>query len=72
MSIPGWLQNQKIQAVLLMALTLILLVATEPQIGLTWDEDIYMRASEMYISWFGNLITEPATALSKEIGRAHV
>ena len=65
MSIPHWLQNRKIQAVLLMALTLILLVATEPQIGLTWDEDIYIRASEMYISWLGNLITEPAAALSK-------
>jgi hypothetical protein len=66
MSIPRWLQNRKIQAVLLMALTLILLVATEPQIGLTWDEDIYMRASEIYISWLGQLITEPSAALSKE------
>ena len=64
MSIPGWLQNRKIQAVLLMALTLILLVATEPRIGLTWDEDIYMRASEMYISWLGKLVTQPAAALS--------
>jgi hypothetical protein len=66
MSIPGWLHNQKTQAVLLMALTLILLVATEPQIGLTWDEDIYIRASEIYISWLGNLITEPAATLSKK------
>jgi 4-amino-4-deoxy-L-arabinose transferase-like glycosyltransferase len=65
MSIPGWLHNQKTQAVLIMVLTLILLVATEPQIGLTWDEDIYMEASERYISWLGKLITQPAAALSK-------
>ncbi|RPJ19132.1 MAG: hypothetical protein EHM33_30770, partial [Chloroflexi bacterium] len=51
--------------VLIMVLTLMLLVATEPRIGLTWDEDIYMRASEIYTSWFGKLITQPAAALSK-------
>ncbi|HSB03374.1 MAG TPA: hypothetical protein VLE49_22175, partial [Anaerolineales bacterium] len=65
MSIPRWLQNRKLQAVLIMVLTLVLLVATEPRIGLTWDEDIYMRASEIYTSWFGKLITQPAAALSK-------
>ncbi|RPI96908.1 MAG: hypothetical protein EHM40_00055, partial [Chloroflexi bacterium] len=66
MSIPRWLQNRKFQAVLIMVLTLVLLVATEPQIGLTWDEPIYMRASEIYTSWFGKLITQPAEALSKD------
>jgi len=65
MSIPHWLQNRKIQAVLIMLLTLILLVATEPRVGLTWDEDIYMRASEIYTAWFGKLITQPAAALTK-------
>jgi len=65
MAIPRWLQNRKLQAVLIMVLTLMLLVATEPRIGLTWDEDIYMRASEIYTSWFGKLITQPAAALSK-------
>jgi 4-amino-4-deoxy-L-arabinose transferase-like glycosyltransferase len=66
MSIPHWLQNRKIQAVLIMALTLVLLVATEPQIGLTWDEPDYIVASEAYSSWFGKLITQPAMALSKD------
>ncbi|RPI94961.1 MAG: glycosyl transferase [Chloroflexi bacterium] len=66
MSIPRWLQNRKIQAVIIMVLTLVLLLATEPQIGLTWDEPIYMRASEIYTSWFGKLITQPAEALSKD------
>ncbi len=65
MSIPRWLQNRGIQAILVMALTLVLLVATEPQIGLTWDEPDYVIASEAYISWFGKLITQPAVALSK-------
>ena len=64
MSIPHWLQKREFQVVLLMVLTLILLIATEPQIGLTWDEDIYMRASELYTSWLGKLFTQPAAALS--------
>ena len=66
MSILHWLQNRKIQALLIMVLVLILLVATEPQIGLTWDETIYIRASEIYSSWLGKLITQPAAALSTE------
>ncbi|HEX2993249.1 MAG TPA: glycosyltransferase family 39 protein, partial [Anaerolineales bacterium] len=65
MSVSRWLQNRKIQAALIMVLTLILLVATESRIGLTWDEDIYMRASEIYTSWFGKLITQPVAALTK-------
>ena len=65
MYIPRWLQNRQIHAVLIMALTLILLVTSESQIGLTWDADIYMRASEIYTSWFGKLITQPAVALTK-------
>jgi hypothetical protein len=64
MSIPSWLQNRKIQTVLIMALVLIFLLVTEPRIGLTWDEDIYMRASELYTSWLGKLVTQPAEALS--------
>jgi hypothetical protein len=66
MSIPRWLQNRKFQSVLMMVLTLALLVATEPQIGLTWDEPDYIVASEAYSSWFGKLITQPAAALSKD------
>ncbi len=65
-SVPPWLQGLKIQAVLVMLLTLALLVATEPQIGLTWDEPDYIVASEAYSSWFGKLIQQPAAALSKE------
>lgn len=66
MSLPHWLQNRTIQAALAMVLTLGLLVATEPQVGLTWDEPIYMEASERYVSWLGQLVTQPGTALSRE------
>jgi hypothetical protein len=66
MSIPRWMENRKIQAVLIMVLTLVLLVATEPKIGLTWDEPDYIVASEAYSSWLGKLITQPAAALSKD------
>lgn len=66
MSVPGWLYHRKTQALLIMGLILVLLVATEPQIGLTWDEDIYMEASERYIAWLGKLVTQPAVALTKD------
>jgi 4-amino-4-deoxy-L-arabinose transferase-like glycosyltransferase len=66
MSIPRWMKNIKIQAVLIMVLTLMLLMATESGIGLTWDEPDYIVASEAYSSWFGGLITQPAAALSKD------
>ena len=57
MPIPSWMKNRTIQAVVIMVLTLVLLVATEPQIGLTWDEPDYIVASEAYSSWLGKLIT---------------
>ena len=63
MSISHWLKDRKIQAALIMVLTLLLLIVTEPQIGLTWDEDIWSRASELYTSWLGKLFTQPAAAL---------
>ncbi|MBN1439378.1 MAG: glycosyltransferase family 39 protein [Anaerolineales bacterium] len=66
MIIPDWAKNRKAHAVLLMALTLVLLVATESKIGLTWDEPDYIVASESYSSWFGKLIAQPAKAMSKQ------
>jgi len=66
MPIPRWMKNQNIQAGLIMALTLVLLVATESKIGLTWDEPDYIVASESYSSWLGKLIAQPAAALSTD------
>jgi 4-amino-4-deoxy-L-arabinose transferase-like glycosyltransferase len=57
--------NKRI-AFILALLTLVLLVATEAQIGLTWDEPAYMAASESYGQWFGELISHPKQALEQE------
>jgi 4-amino-4-deoxy-L-arabinose transferase-like glycosyltransferase len=44
--------------------TLILLLATESRIGLTWDEPDYMVAAESHLAWFRVLFRDPGAALS--------
>ncbi len=58
--------NDKRIAIILALLTLVLLVATAPQIGLTWDEPAYIAASESYAEWFGELVSNPKQALEQE------
>jgi 4-amino-4-deoxy-L-arabinose transferase-like glycosyltransferase len=53
-------------AVILALLTIVLLVATAPQIGLTWDEPAYIAASESYMGWFDQLFSDPEQALEQE------
>lgn len=53
-------------ALLLASVTVVLLVATAPAIGLTWDEPAYIVASESYAAWMGELVTHPSYALSAE------
>ena len=53
-------------AIIFALLTLVLLVATAPQIGLTWDEPAYIAASESYTEWFGELVSNPKQALDQE------
>jgi 4-amino-4-deoxy-L-arabinose transferase-like glycosyltransferase len=53
-------------ATVLAALTITVLLATDGSIGLTWDEPIYMEASESYIGWLGDLIQHPTYALTSE------
>jgi 4-amino-4-deoxy-L-arabinose transferase-like glycosyltransferase len=53
-------------AILLGALTIALLTATAPHIGLTWDEPAYISASESYAAWFARLVTRPRYALSAQ------
>jgi 4-amino-4-deoxy-L-arabinose transferase-like glycosyltransferase len=48
----------------LAALTITLLAATARDIGVTWDEPVYMEASELYVSWLGELVSRPGYALS--------
>ena len=51
-------------AVVLALLTVVMLVLTAPQIGLTWDEPVYIESSESYVAWFAELVANPTTALS--------
>jgi hypothetical protein len=53
-------------AVAIAAVTLILLLATEGPIGVTWDEPDYIVASESYTAWFGVLLRDPGRALTRE------
>jgi len=46
--------------------TIVILLATAPQIGLTWDEPTYLVAAETYPAWYGELIRQPSYALSAE------
>jgi 4-amino-4-deoxy-L-arabinose transferase-like glycosyltransferase len=46
--------------------TVCLLLFTCRDIGLTWDEPDYFMASESYIAWFNQLLTEPQSALTPE------
>ena len=53
-------------ATLLAVLSVVLLTATAPDMGLTWDEPTYIVAAERYMAWFGELFTNPAYALSPQ------
>ena len=50
-------------ALFLAVLTVVLLFITEPQIGLTWDEPVYLMAARSYAGWFEHLATDPGDAL---------
>jgi 4-amino-4-deoxy-L-arabinose transferase-like glycosyltransferase len=60
------LRDDRTIAVLLAVLTVVLLTATAPDIGLTWDEPAYIVASESYAAWMAKLFTRPRYALSAE------
>jgi 4-amino-4-deoxy-L-arabinose transferase-like glycosyltransferase len=57
---PDWLIGA-----LLSVITIALLVVTAPQIGLTWDEPVYMAAQSAYYDWFEQLAAAPHMALSE-------
>lgn len=58
--------NDKTIAIALGIFTLLVLVLTAPQIGLTWDEPAYIAASESYFSWFGEIFSSPRQAFSPD------
>ena len=46
-------------ALILAVLTAILLIATAPNIGVTWDEPAYIASAKSIAGWFGLVITNP-------------
>jgi 4-amino-4-deoxy-L-arabinose transferase-like glycosyltransferase len=63
------LSNTTIAMILACAVA-ILLAATAPQMGLTWDEPAYIAAAESYMGWFGRL-AHPAQAFRPEVIEAY-
>jgi 4-amino-4-deoxy-L-arabinose transferase-like glycosyltransferase len=59
-------RTDKFIAAGLAVFTILILVATAPQIGLTWDEPTYIVAAETYPAWYSELIRQPSYALSSE------
>ncbi len=59
-------QTDKLIALLLAVFTILVLIATAPQIGLTWDEPSYIVAAETYMPWYAELIAHPSYAHSSE------
>jgi 4-amino-4-deoxy-L-arabinose transferase-like glycosyltransferase len=53
-------------ALLLALITAVFLIITAGDIGLTWDEPIYIEAAESYVAWFGEIVTHPLVALSSQ------
>jgi 4-amino-4-deoxy-L-arabinose transferase-like glycosyltransferase len=50
-------------AILLACITAIILAATASDIGVTWDEPVYIESSHSYAKWIYLLVTNPAQAL---------
>ncbi|MBN2044651.1 MAG: glycosyltransferase family 39 protein [Anaerolineales bacterium] len=71
--IPNWLA-----AALIALFVLILLLTTNPDIGVTWDEPAYINASESYSTWVIEFFKKPAQMIKQEsidqywaVGREH-
>lgn len=54
-------------AFLLAAFTVFFLLVTARDIGLTWDEPVYIEASESYSAWLVELVQHPGLALQSEV-----
>lgn len=59
--------TNRIIAGILALSTLAVLMLTAPHIGVTWDEPAYITASESYVKWFGELVSQPLKALNPKV-----
>jgi hypothetical protein len=62
----SWEPGNGIIAALLACTAAIILTATSPAIGLTWDETIYIPAADANAQWIYMLVKDPARALQAE------
>lgn len=56
-----------IYAAAISIIVFILILATNADVGVTWDEPAYIAASESYNSWFQQVFTQPKIAFSEKI-----
>ena len=54
-------------AIFLSVFVFVLLLATNPDIGLTWDEPAYIAAARSYMGWYGQVFTNPKEAFSEKV-----
>lgn len=66
-SFVAFFRNRSTIAWTIFFFVIILLVATAPDIGLTWDEPAYITAAESYLSWFQLVFMNPGEAFKPEI-----
>lgn len=53
-------------ATLITVFVFALLLATAPDIGLTWDEPAYIAAARSYMKWYGQVFTNPVQAFTEK------
>lgn len=53
-------------SVIISILVFILLLVTESDIGVTWDEPAYIASSESYMGWFAKLVETPSDAIKAQ------
>lgn len=58
--------TSKQTSILISIFVFILLLATAPNIGLTWDEPAYIAASESYMDWFGFVFENSEQAFTQK------
>jgi 4-amino-4-deoxy-L-arabinose transferase-like glycosyltransferase len=60
---PHWKLGNGTIAIFLACITAIILVATASDIGMTWDEPVYIESAHSYAKWIYLMVTNPAQAL---------
>ncbi|NPV57331.1 MAG: glycosyl transferase [Anaerolineae bacterium] len=62
-----WRWDDRVIAIMLALVAAAVLIATAPQIGVTWDEGGYISAAHSYVAWFQELVKHPAQAFQPDV-----